>query len=730
MFNILVNPFVPNYLNGSQNLVLSGGSTNFAGSLIAQVNQAGLLGPVTQNQLFDAGTSIRNLLNNRASIYAGLDPNDPLWSNPVFASTAWVDNVDPFAFATLGTNGLGGLSAIVRQPVGIQPAQVYHYIAQQYGYTDAFAMAFARGISPYDQYQLIDQMLGGNPLTRNPFHLSAIAEGFPQGFAQKAAFFGVSVYDLEAASYGYANAAQFFSAFGLQPIGSFYAYNVIAQNGAIFGFGAGDPGSVASDAAADASPYDSISAYGAALGINPFDIMRLADQTYGLNSFAYNPFEYMAVLHGFSSFQSWAQAFGVNEYDAMAQLYGFPTYADFAASYSLGGAYREARPGGEVISGTGLGDALLGSDDADAFNGFGGGDLLSGNGGNDTLFGGADDDLLQGGDGDDQLIGEAGSDAFNGGAGNDILYVDADDWLVIGESGYDTVYVQGGVGMFIGLAGAGLERVVGNAGGDQFDAAGQSAAVVLEGVGGNDSLTGGSGNDTLIGGAGADTMTGGLGNDTFYIDHAGDIVTEALNQGSDIVRATVSKSLAANLETLILDGTAHLNGAGNELANTLIGNAGNNVLDGRVGADRMFGHAGNDTYVVDNVGDLVGEVAGNGTDTVRSSITYTLGNQVENLLLLGSANINGTGNALANAIVGNTGSNRLDGAAGNDSLTGGLGIDYLTGGLGNDNFIYGAVADSAGSAYDRILDFTAGDRIWLNAIDANTTIANDQAFVL
>ncbi|MDX2158736.1 MAG: cadherin domain-containing protein, partial [Hyphomicrobiaceae bacterium] len=342
-------------------------------------------------------------------------------------------------------------------------------------------------------------------------------------------------------------------------------------------------------------------------------------------------------------------------------------------------------------------ESFTGDSRANAFVGGLLGDSLSGEGGNDTLLGGAGNDSLVGGAGDDFVYGEAGIDTLRGGAGSDIYILDSAEDVVIEDAGSE---IDGVVALVSALtlptnveSMTLFDGVVGGIGNDAANSlVGNTIGNSLDGVGGNDTLAGDAGNDTLNGGAGADTMIGGLGNDTFYIDHAGDIVTEALNQGSDIVRATVSKSLAANLETLILDSTAHLNGAGNELANTLIGNSGNNVLDGRVGADRMFGHAGNDTYVVDNVGDVVGEVAGNGIDTVRSSTTYTLGNEVEKLLLLGSANINGTGNGLANAIVGNTGSNRLDGAAGNDSLTGGLGLDYLTGGLGNDNFIYGAVA--------------------------------------
>ncbi|MDX2159575.1 MAG: hypothetical protein SFW09_23975 [Hyphomicrobiaceae bacterium] len=261
---------------------------------------------------------------------------------------------------------------------------------------------------------------------------------------------------------------------------------------------------------------------------------------------------------------------------------------------------------------------------------------------------------------------------------------------------------------------------------------GNSGDNTIEAGAGNDTLDGAGGDDTLAGGEGADRMTGGAGNDTFYFDTEFDVVVEAAGEGTDRVFSAIHKALFANVENLILEGTANINGSGNELANSLVGNDGANVLDGRAGADRMFGHGGNDTYIVDSAGDLVGEGAGKGTDTVKSTITYTLGANVEKLLLLGATNIDATGNALDNVLVGNNGSNSLNGAAGVDNLTGGLGLDYLTGGLGSDRFLYTGVADSGptSATRDRILDFTAGDRIWLNAIDANDLIGGDQAFVL
>lgn len=244
-------------------------------------------------------------------------------------------------------------------------------------------------------------------------------------------------------------------------------------------------------------------------------------------------------------------------------------------------------------------------------------------------------------------------------------------------------------------------------------------AATIVGTPGPDVLEGTPDADSLNGRGGADVMMGLAGDDTYFVGETDDEVLEAVGDGTDTIKATVSYTLPINVENLLLAGTAAINGTGNDLNNRLTGNAAANRLNGRTGDDRMIGKAGNDTYFVDSSRDVVTEAVGEGTDTVRSSVSHTLRANVENLLLTGTAPTRGTGNELANAITGNAANNvltglagddRLNGAAGNDRLVGGPGNDRLIGGIGQDDFQFDVPPDPQ-TNLDVISDFNPADDV-------------------
>ncbi len=320
---------------------------------------------------------------------------------------------------------------------------------------------------------------------------------------------------------------------------------------------------------------------------------------------------------------------------------------------------------------------------------------LVGNAAANSLIGGDGNDTLDGGDGNDTLDGGAGNDTMLGGAGDDTYYVNAST-DVITESvsqGTDTVFSS------VTLAlGTNLENLT-LTGTTAIDGTGNALANTLVGNTAANNLTGGDGNDTLDGGAGNDTMVGGTGDDSYHVNVSTDVITESVNQGTDTVFSAATLTLGANLENLTLTGTSALNGTGNALANTLVGNSaantltggdGNDTLDGSTGNDTMVGGAGDDTYVLNVATDVVTEAASAGTDTVISAVTYTLGTNVENLVLSGSSAVNGIGTATANALTGNGGANTLTGNAGDDTLDGAAGNDVLAGGTGADVYRFGA----------------------------------------
>ena len=367
--------------------------------------------------------------------------------------------------------------------------------------------------------------------------------------------------------------------------------------------------------------------------------------------------------------------------------------------------------------------------------------MIDGGSGDDTVYAGDGSDTIQAGEGNDYIDAGAGADTMAGGTGNDTYIVDNSGDVVteLPDSGFDTV--QSSVTYELpadveNLALTGTSDINGTGNALDNVITGNTSANMLYGLEGNDTLTGNADNDTLDGGLGADTLIGGAGNDTYYIDNIGDAITENANEGTDTVNSNITYTLGANLENLTLAGTDSINASGNELNNILTGNAGNNILDGKEGADIMSGGAGNDTYIVDNAGDVVNELANEGNDTVYSAIDHTLGSNIENLILTGDTAIAGTGNELNNVITGNSSANILNGGPGDDTILGGSGddiinagegADIIIGGVGNDTLTGGAGNDTytynAGDGLDYLNDSSGIDTLKMGAgIDFDHTI--------
>ncbi|PZO66465.1 MAG: hypothetical protein DI498_07460 [Paracoccus denitrificans] len=236
------------------------------------------------------------------------------------------------------------------------------------------------------------------------------------------------------------------------------------------------------------------------------------------------------------------------------------------------------------------------------------------------------------------------------------------------------------------MTGSRFDDVIAGRGGSDamFGLAGNDT---LNGGAGNDTLDGGEGNDRLNGGLGIDRMLGGKGNDTFIVDNTKDVVIEHADQGIDLVLSSVSHTLSANVENLILTGNIGLSGTGNASGNLITGNSGSNTLSGLGGNDKIDGGAGNDR--IDG---------GQGDDI----------------------------------LIGGAGNDQLIGGRGVDRLTGGIGADLLMGGAGADVFIFNKTTDSivASGGRDTISDFSRaqGDRIDLRGIDADISRSGDQAF--
>lgn len=445
-------------------------------------------------------------------------------------------------------------------------------------------------------------------------------------------------------------------------------------------------------------------------------------------------------------------------------------------------------------------DALAGTEAADTITGTEAAETVLGFGGDDRLDGGLGVDVMAGGKGDDIYIAAQGADAIveKAGEGSDTVFASVsykladhvEQLVLTGTSGIDgrgndaaNFLIGNGAANRLN-GGAGADTMNGGLGGDTYVVDNRGDRIVETAAGGTDSveasvsytlgadvenlalalgavagtgndlanrIVGNNGDNVLDGRGGADVMTGGKGNDTYFVNSSGDVVEEEAAEGTDTVKSSFGYVLGEHLENLMLTGAAAIDGTGNEAANILFGNGaanelrgldGADMLDGKGGADTMKGGSGDDLYIIDNSADAIVEAAAGGMDSVSSTVTFVLAAGVENLTLVGSAAIDGTGNGAANRLDGNEVANRLDGAGGNDTilgnagsdelaggagsdtLDGGGGADRIFGGVGNDVFAGGRGADgfyfdtslNRSSNVDKILDFApAADTIFLSA---------------
>ncbi len=354
-----------------------------------------------------------------------------------------------------------------------------------------------------------------------------------------------------------------------------------------------------------------------------------------------------------------------------------------------------------------------------------GNDTLDGGSGNDILDGGAGEDVMEGGAGDDTFLADSTTDfATDSGGGIDIVISSAKYFL---SANIENLTLTGNAN----LTGTGntLDNIITGNSGDNG----------LNGGAGNDTLIGGAGEDQLDGGADNDILIGGTGNDQYILTDLGDQVIETgtddhdaiILVGNALAAAFTKASQAAGVEDWTFFGTANWSFTDDIGANNMIfASSGNDILDGGAGIDYMSGGGGNDSYYVDNASDFINESSSDpGVDTVYSSVSYGLGNGLENLNLIGTADIDGYGNS---------GSNIMRGNAGNNLLDGGTGGDTLDGGDGNDTYYVYSIADVASevasSGHDTVMayaDYTLGigieDLVLLttdNLSGAGNTLAN------
>lgn len=344
--------------------------------------------------------------------------------------------------------------------------------------------------------------------------------------------------------------------------------------------------------------------------------------------------------------------------------------------------YQDAAVGSGELYGDDGWDSMDGGSNADEMYGGDDNDEMTGWNGDDYMEGGRGDDFVSGQEGSDVLYGGDGTDRVDGGNGNDVLY---------GGDGNDSNLFT----LYAGTSGsAHTAGLYGGTGDDYLD--GGRGDDYLDGGADNDILIGGEGNDTLLGGLGADDLEGGRGDDIYILDNdTSDTLFDS--GGIDTIRSTITRSLVnyAQVENLTLEGSASINGTGNNFNNTIIGNSGANRLEGGAGNDTFIGGAGSDLmYGGDGVDTVSYSTAATGVTINFSNVAQNTGDAagdnysgIENLTGSDFADIL-TGNSANNVIDGGLGADKLDGGAGNDLLIGGAGADIIYGRDGSDTVSY------------------------------------------
>lgn len=367
------------------------------------------------------------------------------------------------------------------------------------------------------------------------------------------------------------------------------------------------------------------------------------------------------------------------------------------ASTSGGGIAQYGGSGADQLIGSTSGDDVISTDNGPGYTV----GLIDDNA--------ADHDVVRSGGGNDRIAAGIGDDV-DGGDGTDTLRLS----LAGAPAGltFDTAAIFADTGTFVGTTIRGIEKVEW-LGGTSF-----ADRITVSGTRLPDLIDAGSGADTIFSNGKALQILGGAGGDKLVARKAGGFFDGG--DGIDLANyatagAGVTVKMVAAFSGTMIAGTALLANveevagsafgdtiAGDAKANTLSGGAGddvlrglggNDTLRGGDGADQLIGGAGNDTYIVTDTFDTVIEKAGEGTDTVRATVSHVLSPGVENLVLAGTAAIDGTGNGAANVISGNAAANLLKGMGGNDVLVGGGGADTLDGGEGSDVYVFASLDD-------------------------------------